>query len=253
VSEPRPAPVTDFLAAMQFLTLMPPAIRRDFTAAEMGRALGYYPLVGLTIGLVLAGADSLLNRFFPAFVGAALLLTVWVLLTGGLHIDGFLDACDGLLGGSTPEQRLEIMRDHRIGAFAFIGSALLFIVKFAALTGLGIWRLPALILAPLLGRWAMSLAVIAFPYARPQGFGREMKTYAGWPQTLLATLTTLAVLWLFGEWRGLAALLLTLLVMLGIARFTLKRIPGLTGDIYGMICEAVELAVLLLFSMRGIL
>ena len=246
--------LVDFLAALQFLTLTPPLIWRAFTAAEMGRATAYYPLVGLLLGAVLAGAAGLLDQFFPAPLVAALVLTVWVVLTGGLHIDGFLDACDGLLGGATPERRMEIMRDHQIGAFAFMGGVLLLLIKFSALIAFKAvgWQTPALLLAPTLGRWAMTLAVVAFPYARVEGLGREIKARVTWRQVLLATITALVVAWFAAGWHGLAALLLAIFTLLGVEYFTLRRIPGLTGDIYGAICEMVELAVLLLFSARGL-
>lgn len=248
-------PLVDFLAALQFLTLTPPtlpgAVRRPFTAAEMGRATAYYPLVGLLLGAALAGAAGLLNWLFPAPLAAALTLTLWLALTGGLHLDGFLDACDGLLGGATPERRMDIMRDHAIGAFAFMGGAMLLLVKFAALMSLAGWQIPALLLAPLLGRWAMTLTVAIFPYARPEGLGREMKAHVTWRQVLFATLFALAAAWLITDWYGLAALLLAFLMLIGVAHFTLKRIPGLTGDIYGAVCELVELVVLVLFAAWG--
>lgn len=236
--------LVDFLAALQFLTVTPPILRRAFSSAQLGRATAYYPLVGLLIGLLLAVAGWLLGRVFPPFVVAALLLVLWVLASGALHLDGFLDACDGLFGGSTPERRLEIMRDERIGAFAFAGGALLLLVKFSALAML-VQNLPALVLAPVLGRWAMSLAVVAFPYARAEGLGREIKAHAGRPQALLATLLALAAAWLCAGARGLAALAVALLVLLLATRFTLARLPGLTGDIYGLLNELVEVAVLL--------
>ena len=241
----------DFLVALQFLTVSPPILRRLFSAQEMGRAVGWYPLVGLLLGGILAGGASLLGRFFPQPLSAALTLALWVTLTGGLHIDGFLDACDGLLGGSTPEKRMEIMRDHRIGAFAFMGGALLFLTKFSALMALRDtgWQLPALILAPTLGRWAMSLAVSAFPYARPAGLGLEMKVHVTWRQVLLATVTAFAATWFLAYWHGLIALVVAVLTLIAVASFTLRRIPGLTGDIYGMVCELVEVAVLLVFNL----
>jgi adenosylcobinamide-GDP ribazoletransferase len=241
----------DFLTALQFLTVAAPFPKRIFTPAEMGRAVGYYPLIGLLLGALCAGADALLGQIFPPLIQAALVLALWGLLTGGLHLDGFLDACDGLFGGSTPERRLEIMRDHRIGAFAFTGGALLFLLKFSTLASLGVWRLPALLLAPLLGRWAMSLAVIAFPYARAEGLGHEIKAHASWRQAVLACFVSLAAAWFVAGWHGLAACLVAGLALLGITRFVLTRIPGLTGDIYGAICEVTELSVLLLFSVRG--
>jgi len=213
----------------------------------MGRAVGCYPLIGLLLGVLYIGADFLFRQVFPPQLAAALLLALWVALTGGLHLDGFLDACDGLLGGTTPEGRLEIMRDHRIGAFAFTGGALLLLLKFSAIVSLSDWRMPALLLAPTLGRWAMSLAVVAFPYARVDGLGREMKAYAGWRQAVLASLVALGVAWLTAGWRGLAACMLVVMALLALARFTLARIPGLTGDIYGAINEMIEVLVLAVF------
>jgi adenosylcobinamide-GDP ribazoletransferase len=242
-----PSPLTDFMAAMQFLTVIPPVIKRLFTPQEMGRAVGYYPLVGLVIGIVLAGADRLLAWFLPPLLVAALLLVVWVLSSGALHVDGFLDSLDGLLGGFTPASRLSILRDEHKGAFAVAGGILLFLVKFAALYSLPGWRTPALLLAPMLGRWGMSLAIVAFPYARPEGLGKVMKDNAGWLQAGLATLFVLPAAWLAGGIYGLAACAATLLVGLLVVWFTLRRIPGLTGDIYGALCELVETAVLLVF------
>ncbi len=244
----------DFLVALQFLTVCPPILRRLFSAQEMGRAVGWYPLVGLVLGGIVAGGAALLERFFPQPLSAALTLALWVTLTGGLHIDGFLDACDGLLGGANPEKRMEIMRDHRIGAFAFIGGALLFLTKFSALVALKDtgWQFAALLLAPTLGRWAMALAVAGFPYARPAGLGREMKTHVTWRQVVLACTTALVAAWFLAYWHGLIALVVAVLALLGIAFFTLRRIPGLTGDIYGAVCELTELAVLILFAARGL-
>ena len=123
---------TDFMVAMQFLTVIPPVIKRQFTPQEMGRAVAYYPLVGLVIGGVLVVARRLFALFLPPLPAAALLLAVWVLSSGALHIDGFLDSLDGLLGGFTPESRLTILRDEHKGAFAVAGGILLFLVKFTA-------------------------------------------------------------------------------------------------------------------------
>lgn len=244
----------NFLVALQFLTISPPILRRTFSTQEMGRAVGWYPLVGMLLGGIVAGGATLLEPFFPGPLSAALTLALWVTLTGGLHLDGFLDACDGLLGGATPEKRMDIMRDHRIGAFAFIGGALLFLTKFSALMALPStgWQLPALILAPTLGRWAMTLAISAFPYARPAGLGLEMKAHVGWRQVLFASLITLLAVWFLAYWHGLIALAAAALTLMAVASFTLRRIPGLTGDVYGMVCELTELAVLLLFAARGL-
>ena len=234
------------LVAAQFLTTMPPVIKRPFTNQELGRAVAFFPLVGLGLGIVLAGVNALLNLLFPAYVSAALLLAAWVLLTGVLHLDGFLDACDGLFGGFTPESRLHIMRDERVGAYALAGGVLLLLIKFTAITSVPNLT-TALILVPTLGRWAISLAVVSFPYARETGLGRTMKNEAGSAERLLATAVTLIVAIFAGGLLGLAAMVaVALTVWLG-SKYVMKRIPGLTGDIYGALCEISEVVVLLIF------
>jgi len=235
------------LAALQFLTIVPPIVRRPFTPRQLGRAVGFFPLVGVLLGALLVGLKGLLVHAFPAPVVAVLLLALWVILTGALHLDGFLDTCDGLFGGRTVEARLDILRDERVGAYAVSGGVLLMLLKYAALACFA-HRGLALLLAPALGRWGMALAVVAFPYARPQGLGRAMKDGArGW-ELALATATVLLVALAVGRWMGLLALALAGGGTWLIARFALHRIPGLTGDVYGAICELVEAMILLLLA-----
>jgi len=234
------------LTAFQFLTTFPAVIRRSFTAGELGRAVGFFPLVGLVLGGVLYGLGSSLRLIFPAQVVAIFILAAWLLLTRALHFDGFLDTCDGLFGGFTPERRLEIMRDSRVGAFGVAGGVMLLLAKYAAIISLP--HLSGLLLAPVLGRWVLSMAIFAYPYAREKGLGRDMKDNVRWLQVILATVMSALAAWFFAAWTGLLAFAIAgVLLWLG-AGFILRRIPGLTGDSYGALCEIVELAVLLVFT-----
>jgi adenosylcobinamide-GDP ribazoletransferase len=242
-----PRPLIALLVALQFLTISPAFIKRAFTPRELGRATGFFPLVGLVLGVFLLAANLLLAHIFMSGIRAALVLAFWVLLSGGLHLDGFLDTCDGLLGGSTPENRLEIMRDERVGAFALAGGVLLLLVKYSALLALPILS-PGLWLAPVLGRWGMTAAIYFFPYARAQGLGKAMKDHTSHWEILLASLLGLAAAGLSGDLHALVACLLVAGIVWAGARFTLHRIPGLTGDIYGALNELVEVAVLLVFA-----
>jgi adenosylcobinamide-GDP ribazoletransferase len=192
------------------------------------------------------GANSALVLWFPPAVTAALILVLWVLATGALHLDGFLDSCDGLFGGHTPEARLRIMRDERVGAFAVIGGVLLLILKYACLASLA-HGTTALLIAPTLGRWGMTVAVVACPYARAEGLGRDMKDHAGWYQVIFGSATTAAIVWLSGEWQGMIALAVAFVIFGAVAVFVLRRLPGFTGDTYGALCEILETATLLVF------
>jgi adenosylcobinamide-GDP ribazoletransferase len=233
------------LSAFHFLTTIPLLPKRPYSHEEFGRAVGFFPLVGLVIGGILLGVHYLLSLVFPPSVVVTLILVTWLALTGALHLDGFLDTCDGLLGGYDEDSRLEIMRDERIGAYAFAGGVMLLLIKFTTL-GAVTNLMAALLLAPTLGRWSLSLAIVAFPYAREKGLGRGVKDHATWRQVLLATVMTLLVAFFTAQWLGLVVVGIVSIVIWLCARFTMKRIPGLTGDIYGAICEITELVVLLL-------
>ncbi len=240
----------DLIAALQFLLITPAFIKRSFSEDEQGRSVGFFPFAGFVLGLFLASSDWLLGFISPNLVRTALILSLWICLTGALHLDGFLDACDGLLGGGNPEKRLQIMRDERIGAFAFSGGILLILLKYSALLSIED-RFTVLFLAPVIGRWTMSISMIIFPYARLEGLGRTMKDHAGGQQAIISTILTLLII--FG--MAYSEKSLAIVAALGsaaasylVARFALVRIPGLTGDIYGAICEISEVSALLIFT-----
>jgi adenosylcobinamide-GDP ribazoletransferase len=238
--------MTSLIAAFQFLTTFPAIIRRAFTARELGRAVGYFPIVGLALGGVLYGLEVGLSLIFPVQVVTVFILAAWLLLTRALHFDGFLDTCDGLFGGFTPERRLEIMRDSRVGAFGVAGGGLLLLAKYTAIVSLP--HLSGLLLAPVMGRWVLSIAIFAYPYARDKGMGRDMKDNVRWPQVILSTIVAILAAWLLAGWTGLLGFVLAGVVLWLGAAFILRRIPGLTGDSYGALCELTELAVLLFIT-----
>ena len=235
------------LAAFQFLTIFPSIYRGLFTPEEMGRSVGFFPLVGLVLGGILLGLDGGLRLFLPPQLAAVLVVAAWLALTRALHFDGFLDLFDGLFGGFTPERRLEIMKDSRVGAFGVAAGALLLFAKLFSIADLAN-RPAAFLTAPVLARWAMGIAIFAFPYAREKGLGRDMKDKVGWLQVTFASLLTLAVAWFAAGWWGLFAFALAALLLFLAARYMLTLLPGLTGDSYGMLCELIELAVLVTFT-----
>jgi len=240
-----------FFVAWQLLTSIPLG-RRELSLQEPGRSMTWFPLAGLIMGVVLACLDYLLSRVFPGLPATALLLVAWVAITGGLHLDGFIDCCDGLLVAKPAEQRLEIMKDSRVGAFGVVGAICLLLVKFSALTALAPDdRLRWLLVVPALSRWAMVWAVWRYPLARREGFAAWFRGGLAWPHVLVAGSTALAIALVLGELAGLATFAAIWLFALLFAAWVQRRIPGLTGDVYGALNELSEVVGLLVVIMVG--
>ncbi len=236
---------TDLVRAFGLLTIIPAWRGED--ARPLGHSFAWYPLVGVVIGVALA---LLALLPVPPAVGAFLLLLAWVAISGGLHVDGLGDACDGLLATVEPARRLEIMKDPRTGSWAVLGIVLLLLGKYAALSTLygHTAATAALLAAPVAGRWAMVYAAQHFGPARPGGMGALFREGLGRRELAIATLTTLAAIgvaaWLAPQL--LMVLLIAPLLVLGLGAWAAKRLGGgLTGDTYGALCEIVELVTLL--------
>lgn len=197
-------------------------------------------MVGALLGLILALALFVFRLSLPPLITASLLVALWALLTGGLHLDGMSDACDALFAAVAPERRLEILRDVHMGVFGATGLVVVLLLKFSSLNSTNIF---ALFLAPVLARWAMVYAA-AFPLARETGMAVVFTRGLTRSDLTVATFIAFVCALPFG-WLGAGAWIVTILVSTLIARFAMSRLGGLTGDIYGMICECVEVAVLL--------
>jgi adenosylcobinamide-GDP ribazoletransferase len=233
--------LNDFAAALSLLTIAPIRRQLDYSA----RALPYFPIVGALLGLILFFAYSVLGLVLPPLVTAALVTLLWALLTGGLHLDGVSDACDALFAAAPRERRLEILRDVHTGTFGAVGLVLVLLLKFAALNYVSG---SALFIAPVMARWAMVYAV-SFPLARGQGMAVLFAKGFTRRQLWLASLALL-VFALIAGLVSVGAMFATVVIAVVVARFALGRLGGMTGDIYGLICELVEVGVLVVATVR---
>lgn len=249
-----------FLAALKFLTILPiPSV--EFKPVEIGKALSYFPLVGLFLGLIMVALDRVSGLVLPPFLTNSLLVMVLVLLTGALHMDGLMDTCDGLAGAKSSQERLEIMEDSRVGGLGVLGALCVLLIKFAALNSLpGAARLPALILMPALGRWAMVIAIFSHPYAKPTGgLGKTFRDQVSLTNVLGATAVVLISSLLLLRLHGLIVMAGVFGLTLALAWYLHRKLSGLTGDTYGAINEAMEALSLILiplamggYGMRGV-
>jgi adenosylcobinamide-GDP ribazoletransferase len=213
---------------------------------DLGRAGGWFPIVGLILGAILAGAHYALNQLFSPLLSAALVVALWALLTGGLHLDGLSDCGDGLLAAVSPERRLEIMRDPRLGTFGGAALMLHLLLKTFAIASLPVPSIVVFLLAPAIARWSI-LIVAAQPSARPGGMGEAFKPGLNRGVYLSAAVVPIALI-VLGGWRAIIAAVVVHVAAWGIIRLTRSRLGGVTGDVFGLTVEVSELIVLLVFA-----
>jgi adenosylcobinamide-GDP ribazoletransferase len=227
------------------MTTLPVKLPDNWSAGDSGRAAVWYPFVGLVIGAFTWLAWKGTMFAFPPMVVGAVTVVVWVVLTGGLHLDGLADCCDGLLASATPERRLEIMKDSHVGAFGVIGLILVLLLKAATLASLTPASSFGILLAASLARWCILPAGL-LSLARPSGMGADFAlgfrhSFIFWGAMIpLAIAITLGTRGVLSSLAGLGAAAL----VLWLAK---SRIGGVTGDVFGMVVEIVEVAVLLAF------
>ncbi len=232
----------DIGAAFTFLSVLPLNIHPK---EKPGRIFAYFPLVGLVLGLMLWACFQLPTASEIRAFGVLLL---WVAFSGGLHLDGFADSCDGLLATTDPERRLSIMKDPQIGTWGAAGLILLLLGKFVMLSAL---RIPSVIIViPVIARSTMTVTAFCYPYARPEGIGGFFREGLGQAQVFAAlSLTVLVIVVvsiLTNHFYLLGTVAVTALVILIAGRWASAKLGGgLTGDVYGAICEITELSLLL--------
>ena len=234
--------------AFGLLTTLPVNLPENWSAGDSGRAAVWYSLVGLVIGVLtwLAWKGAML--LFPSLVGGIITLVVWVALTGGLHLDGLADCCDGLLASASLERRLEIMKDPHVGAFGIIGLILVLLLKGAALSTLTPATSFGILLAATLARWCILPAGL-LPVARPGGMGADFSSGLRRSSISTGALLPVSLALVLGR-RGLIALLAGIVAAALVLWLAKSRIGGVTGDVFGMIVEVVETVVLLAFAME---
>lgn len=230
--------------AIGFLTIFPVP---SGNKASMGHAPAWFPLVGLGLGGILAGLDYAAGLGLPLLVVGALLLSALLVLTRALHIDGFMDSCDGLFGGYTPERRLAIMRDSHVGAFAVTGCVALLLLKWGLLVSIPSGaRTGLLVVFPCLSRLGILSAMSTFKYVREEGMGTAFQAGGRWWRVAFGSATAMAAGILLLGAAGPVLLAAAVLVALGFGWWSSRLLGGMTGDTYGAANEMGEVTALLL-------
>ncbi len=239
-----------FLAALQFLTILP--LPRGLSPDEraLGGSIPFFPVVGLLIGAAVALLDWGLGRIFPVGVTSVFAVIVMIAASGALHTDGLADTADGFFSARPREQILAIMKDSRTGPMGVTAVVCVIVLKIAFIASVaGPWRWWVLLMTPLAGRCALLVQMALLPYVRPEGglagifYRNRSRGHALWALAVL-----LAVGYLSGCMPGLIAGGCAFLAALLFAAYSFGRIGGLTGDTLGAACELTELVPALVAS-----
>lgn len=238
------------LLAIQFLTRVPVPFTCPWTPPTSRWAVRCYPLVGLLLGAVLAVTTTLLQDAIADPLLALFLLSGWVALSGGLHLDGLMDVADALGSNAPLERRWSIMKDPQVGSFGLL--ALVFLLAWK---GMLLWALldagidpVVLALVPALGRLAAVALLVEMPAARSEGLAWSWKQHLGRRDLWLSLLSLMPLAFVISvgvQWLGvlLGALLIFLLLY---AALVFRAFKGVNGDIIGAAIEGGELWLLLI-------
>ncbi|PWW06503.1 cobalamin-5'-phosphate synthase [Paenibacillus cellulosilyticus] len=253
------------VAAIQLLTRIPFPLQVPFDPPTLARSIISFPIAGLLIGVLMSGSAYLLDLLNMPLLAAALTLGWWIALTGGLHLDGWMDTADGVLSGRSRDRMLDIMKDSRVGAMGVIAAAVLLLVKFAALTtlferadGSAVWIMLAV--GPVWSRWWMTAAIAHWPNAREGGMGamfRDAKLRHVAAALIVAIIITVLLFNCAGldmskVWIALIVIAASAsIVGLVLAVWLNRKLGGLTGDTYGAMNEAAEAACLIALCVLG--
>jgi len=243
--------IKSFFIALGLLTRIPVPkmfyVNENDSEKLFGWSVLFYPLIGLLIGgllLLISWGLSLINLPSHGLIEAGILLTVWILITGALHLDGLADSADAWLGGYGDQQRtLDIMKDPYSGPAAVVVLVITLLLKFSSLVFIQ-WQV--LLLAPVLARTSVMVLLATTPYVRVGGMGESAVQNLPKSTVWIVFLTILSFsVYVLKELS--VALLILFVVAYLLRRIMLKRIKGTTGDTAGAMLEVMEVSVLLVF------
>ncbi len=236
-----------FWLALQFLTRLPTPTLHDIQAQQVGRSLLWYPLVGLLLGAILYGVAWLLQGQ-PPLLTAAILLALWVGLSGALHLDGLADTADAWVGGmGNRERTLEIMKDPASGPMGVAAIVVTLLLKFAALVALPPM---ALLLIPALARSGTALLFVTTRYVRPGGIGEALARHSPRVAVIIGALLVTAAVLIVWQWHGAILLIASALLWWLLRHALIKRLGGFTGDTAGAMLELLECLALVVMALN---
>lgn len=251
--------IKSFFTALRFLTVFPDSlsfpqkresINSKSNAQELGKSAAYFPIVGFIIGAVLYIFNLLLDLTSISLqIKAVLIILLLTVVTGALHLDGLADTADAAASGWDRQKSLKMMKNGTVGAFGVIALFFTLALKIFLIQSIlsSDKTIAALLIFPVLGRWAMVYSMAYQPYARKtNGLGKIFTDNCTTKEFLIASAVTLLILVGLPGAYGLL-IILSVLIFASLANaFFRRKFGGITGDTLGALCELTEVLTLFL-------
>jgi adenosylcobinamide-GDP ribazoletransferase len=236
--------------AASFLTILPVAI--EFAGeSEVAPSMAWFPLVGLLMGVAFALEDRALGFLLGYPLRSAIVVLSMAVLSGAIHLDGLADTADALGAGGDRTRALEILRDSRIGPFGAIALFFVLGLKVISLASLsGRPRLAALIVAPILGRWALVAVSYRIEYLRATGAGSSMLGRRSERNLLFASIISVVAMIPFISCKIIITYAIAIIVTVAMRSFYRRWLGGITGDLIGACGEIVEAVTMIVIASR---
>ena len=232
-----------FLTALHLLTIIRTKSARPFDATVCGRSAVFFPLVGLLLGALVWGVDWLCRPVLPTTLLSIMLVGLLAVVSRGVHLDGVVKSTDALFDGSSSARRTPAR-----GPVGVLVLFFLLVCKVSALYMLlGGYRDIALLLGPMLGRWACVVMAYSSRPARTEGPGTTFVHGVQFNEFALSSLIALGILFTLIEIAGIALVLPLGGLIIGFTLFCNSRLGGVAGDQWGAMAELVETAAFCLF------
>jgi adenosylcobinamide-GDP ribazoletransferase len=252
----------NFITALQFLTTITVNKKHEIGEGDLAKSMSHFPLIGFLLGFLLINVDKVCDLLvLPPVIGNFILVMLLVVMTRALHVDGLADTLDGLMGGTSRNTRLAIMKDSRIGTAGVLGIIFALLMKYICLNNIynpinlmASEKAEALFVAPMLARWSQTIVVFKGNYGRDNGMGKAFVGHLRASSFTYASMTAIGLSAFVVIRTELKTLVLFFCLIIGVVLFTLLakryligKLGGVTGDAIGAVNELNEVLVLLLF------
>jgi cobalamin 5''-phosphate synthase/cobalamin synthase len=233
---------------IQFLTTIPVPVNLDVDEKDFGKGLVFAPVVGLLIGGLIACEGYVLGNFFSPIITTVLVIITYIVLSGGIHLDGLGDTFDGVFSNRPRERMLEIMRDSRVGTYAVLVIVCILGLNAALISSMiSHHALFIILLVPVAGRIGSVTGAAVSDYARSgPGLGKSFIDYCGYTEMIIAGIISLIIFYAFEGFAGILLCLSSFVTAVLLVKFLSRKIGGATGDVLGAVCELNQTIFLLI-------